>query len=61
MTVMSRRKKPRRIKESTSLRLMREVLELDHLHYGLWGDEPLGLEGLKRAQDRYAERLIKAF
>ena len=51
------RKKPRRIKESTSLRLMREVLELDHLHYGLWGDEPLGLEGLKKAQDRYAEKL----
>jgi MPBQ/MSBQ methyltransferase len=36
---------------------MREVLELDDLHYGLWSDEPLSLEGLKRAQDRYAERL----
>jgi MPBQ/MSBQ methyltransferase len=54
---MTRRKKPKRIKESTALRLMREVLELDHLHYGLWRDEPLGLEGLKKAQDRYAERL----
>ena len=36
---------------------VREVLELDHLHYGLWADEPLDLEGLKRAQERYAERL----
>ncbi len=54
---MGRHGKPRRIKESTSLRLMREVLELDHLHYGLWQDEPLGLEGLKTAQDRYAEKL----
>ncbi len=36
---------------------MREVLELDHLHYGLWQGEPLTLEGLKRAQERYAEEL----
>jgi MPBQ/MSBQ methyltransferase len=36
---------------------MREVLELDHLHYGLWQDEPLDLEGLKQAQERYAEKL----
>ena len=49
--------KPQRIKESTSLRLMREVLELDHLHYGLWQGEPLDLDGLKKAQDRYAEKL----
>lgn len=54
---MGRRKKPTRIKESTSLRLMREVLELDHLHYGLWQGEALDLEGLKKAQDRYAEKL----
>lgn len=46
-----------RVKVSTSLRLMREVLELDHLHYGLWQDEPLDLEGLKQAQERYAEKL----
>ena len=51
------RKSRKRIKESTSLRLMREVLELDHLHYGLWRDEPLDLAGLKRAQERYAETL----
>ena len=52
-----RRKKPQRVKVSTSLRLMREVLELDHLHYGLWQGEPLDLEGLKQAQERYAEKL----
>ena len=42
---------------STSLRLMREMLELEHLHYGLWEGESLTLEGLKRAQERYAEEL----
>ena len=52
---MGRKRQP--VKVSTSLRLMREVLELDHLHYGLWQGEPLDLEGLKRAQDRYAEKL----
>lgn len=50
-------RKRQAVKVSTSLRLMREVLELDHLHYGLWQDEPLDLEGLKRAQDRYADKL----
>jgi len=53
----TRKKKRQPVKVSTSLRLMREVLDLDHLHYGLWQDEPLDLEGLKRAQDRYAEKL----
>lgn len=52
---MGRKRQP--VKVSTSLRLMREVLELDHLHYGLWQGEPLDLEGLKRAQDRYADKL----
>jgi MPBQ/MSBQ methyltransferase len=50
-------RKPQRVKVSTSLRLMREVLDLDHLHYGLWQGEQLDLEGLKKAQDRYAEKL----
>ena len=54
---MFRRQKRQPVKVSTSLRLMREVLELDHLHYGLWQEEPLDLEGLKKAQDRYAEKL----
>ena len=57
MSWTSRRKAPQRVKVSTSLRLMREVLELDHLHYGLWQDEPLDLDGLKQAQERYAEKL----
>ncbi len=53
------RRKPQPVKVSTSLRLMREVLDLEHLHYGLWHDEPLDLAGLKRAQERYAERLCE--
>ncbi len=42
-----------------SLRLYRDVFDLDHLHFGLWepGD-PLDLEHLKAAQERYAERLL---
>lgn len=55
--MLDRRKKPQRVKVSTSLRLMREVLELEHLHYGLWQDEPLDLAGLRLAQERYAEKL----
>ncbi|MFQ5351187.1 MAG: class I SAM-dependent methyltransferase [Thermoanaerobaculia bacterium] len=51
------RKKRQPVKVSTSLRLMREVLELDHLHYGLWQGEPLDLAGLKKAQERYADKL----
>jgi MPBQ/MSBQ methyltransferase len=57
--LVGRRRKPQRVKVSTSLRLMREVLDLEHLHYGLWQDEPLDLEGLKRAQERYAEKLCE--
>ncbi len=51
------RRKPKAVKVSTSLRLMREVLELEHLHFGLWEGEPVNLEGLKRAQERYADVL----
>lgn len=51
------RKKPQPVKVSTSLRLMREVLDLEHLHYGLWQGEPLDLAGLKEAQERYAQKL----
>lgn len=41
------------------LRIYREVLELDHLHYGLWepGDE-VTLDNFRRAQDRYEQRLV---
>lgn len=51
------RKKRRRIKVSVALRFYNEILGLDHLHYGLWDGEPLNREGLRSAQDRYAERL----
>jgi len=53
-------KKPRRIKVSVALRLYNEILGLDHLHYGLWADEPRTLEGLRSAQDRYMERLARS-
>lgn len=53
------RRSPRRVKVSTSLRLLHEVLGLEHLHYGLWDGEPLGIEGLRAAQQRYAERLVE--
>lgn len=52
-----RRLRRRRIKVSFALRLYNEVLGLDHLHYGLWDGEPLTLEGMASAQERYAERL----
>lgn len=52
-----RRRRRRRIKESFALRLYNEVLGLPHLHYGLWDGEPLTLEGMASAQERYAERL----
>lgn len=52
-----RRLRRRRIKVSFALRLYNEVLGLDHLHYGLWDGEPLTLEGMSSAQERYAERL----
>jgi MPBQ/MSBQ methyltransferase len=51
------KKRRQPVKVSTSLRLMREVLDLDHLHFGLWQGEPLDLDGLKAAQERYAEKL----
>ncbi len=50
---------PRRVKVSLSLRFYAEVLGLEHLHYGLWDGEPLSLEGLKTAQQRYAETLAE--
>jgi len=46
-----------RIRVDTTLRLLHEVLGLEQLSYGLWETEPLTLEGLKKAQDRYADHL----
>lgn len=41
-----------------ALRLYVDVLGLDHLHYGLWEGDPLTLDGLKAAQERYTDHLI---
>ncbi len=35
-----------------------DVLGLEHLHYGLWDGDPLTLDGLKAAQERYTDHLI---
>lgn len=51
------RESPRRVKVSSALRLYHELLGLEHLHYGLWNGEPLDLEGLKIAQERFSGEL----
>jgi cyclopropane fatty-acyl-phospholipid synthase-like methyltransferase len=44
------------------LRLYRDLLGLDHLHFGLWADEdPRDLEGFRAAQERYMRRLLDKF
>ncbi len=52
-------KSPRRVKVNLPLRFCHEVLGLDHLHYGLWDGEEVGLEGLESAQQRYTETLLE--
>ena len=49
---------PRRVKVNTALRFYHEVVGLDHLHYGLWNGEPLTLDGLKIAQDRFSRHPV---
>jgi len=56
---LTARPSPRRVKVSTTLRFYHEVVGLDHLHYGLWNGEPLTLEGLKIAQDRFTRNLLQ--
>lgn len=51
--------KRRRVQVNLPLRFCHEVLGLEHLHYGLWDGEPLGIEGLKGAQKRYTEHLVE--
>ena len=54
------RPSPRRVKVSTSLRFMNEVLGLTFLNYGLWEDEdPRTIGGLQQAQERYSEELCR--
>ncbi|MEM7355958.1 MAG: class I SAM-dependent methyltransferase [Acidobacteriota bacterium] len=47
----------RRVKVDKGLRFYHEILGLDHLQYGLWDGEPLTLDGLRSAQERYAQTL----
>lgn len=47
----------RAVKESTALRILHDVLGLQHLHYGLWEGETLDRAGLEAAQSRYADRV----
>ena len=48
----------RQVKVDKGLRFYHEILGLDHLQYGLWEEgEPLTLDGLRVAQDRYARTL----
>jgi MPBQ/MSBQ methyltransferase len=55
-----RRESPRKVKVNTALRLAHQVAGLDFLNYGLWDpDDSLDREGLRAAQDRYAEELCR--
>lgn len=45
------------MKVDRALKFYEEVLGFGYLHYGLWEGDPLTLEGLKAAQERYAELL----
>ena len=54
-TAVGRRK--RGVRVNTGLRFYHDVVGLDHLHYGLWNGEPRTLDGLKTAQEGYAEAL----
>ncbi len=45
--------------QDVGLRFYVEVLGLEHLHYGLWTkSDPLTLEGLRAAQERYLDHLL---
>jgi MPBQ/MSBQ methyltransferase len=39
------------------LRFYHEILDCRYQHYGLWEGDPLTLQGLKAAQERYSEHL----
>lgn len=50
------RRKPARGRDGF-LRFLSDVLGIEHLHFGLWDGDPETFEGLKTAQDRYADHL----
>ncbi len=45
------------MKVNRALKFYEEVLGFGYLHYGLWDGDPLTLDGLKAAQERYADLL----
>lgn len=57
MIPLDRGSRRRRVKVDKGLRFYHEILGLDHLQYGLWNGEPLNLDGLRIAQERYASTL----
>ncbi|MDH5473051.1 MAG: class I SAM-dependent methyltransferase [Gammaproteobacteria bacterium] len=46
---------------NTALRFYHEILGLEHLHYGLWENDPFNMKGLKTAQERYSDHLLSYF
>jgi MPBQ/MSBQ methyltransferase len=46
-----------RIRVDVGLRFLHEVMDLDGLSYGLWDGDAQTVEGLRTAQNRYAETL----
>lgn len=55
--MIDRGSRRRRVKVDKGLRFYHEILGLEHLQYGLWDGEPLDMDGLKAAQERYAQTL----
>lgn len=49
----------KREKIDWGLKFYRDVLKLDDLHFGLWENDPLTVEGAKQSQKRYTEQLIE--
>ena len=48
----------KRIKASPTLRFYNEVLGTPYQHFGLWDGDPMDLDGLRAAQERYADVLL---
>lgn len=46
--------------EDLALLFCTEVLKLESLHWGWWGDVPPSFEGLKAAQTRFSEQLFES-
>ncbi|MGM0441681.1 MAG: class I SAM-dependent methyltransferase [Elusimicrobiota bacterium] len=46
------------VKVDWGLKFYLDVLKLDSLHFGLWEDEPLTVEGARQAQKNYTDRFL---